>query len=181
MAESSGISRDFPDESFSDSDTLIESDTETETETDSGYSVSDYDEDVQINLHEASTTNTDNSTENNDDWIHVLNRDADQDSSPTVSSPVNSPGPANFIPEDSLPHEYFLHLFGDDFVGLLVKETNTYGDNKIQAKGTIPKSSCFHKWCHTNREELLAFLAVVVNMGLIRKSSLKDWNLKDWS
>ena len=32
MAESSEISRDFPDESFSDSDTLIESDTETETD-----------------------------------------------------------------------------------------------------------------------------------------------------
>ena len=32
-----------------------------------------------------------------------------------------------------------------------------------------------------NREELLAFLAVVINMGLIRKSCLKDyWNLKDW-
>ena len=73
-------------------------------------------------------------------------------------------------------------MFGEDFVDLLVKETNTYGDNKIQAKGTIPKSSRLHKWYHTNREELLAFLAVVVNMGLIRKSSLKDyWNLKEWS
>ena len=73
-------------------------------------------------------------------------------------------------------------MFGEDFVDLLVKETNSYGDNKILAKGAIPKSSCFHKWCHTNREELLVFLAVVVNMGMIRKNSLKDyWNLKDWS
>ena len=31
-------------------------------------------------------------------------------------------------------------------------------------------------------EKLLAFLVVIVNMGLIRKSSLKDYgNLKDWS
>ena len=122
MTESSGISRDFPDQSFSDSDTLIESDTETKTETDSSYSESDCDEDVQINLHEASITNTDNSTEKNDDWIQVLNRDADQGSSHTVFSPVNPPGPVNCIPEDSLPHEYFLHLFGEDFVDLLVKE-----------------------------------------------------------
>ena len=72
-------------------------------------------------------------------------------------------------------------MIGEEFVDLSVKETNTYGNNKIQAKETIPKSSRFHKWSHTNREELLAFLAVVVNMGLIRKSSLKDyWNLKDW-
>ena len=73
-------------------------------------------------------------------------------------------------------------MFGEDFVDLLVKEINTYGDNKIWANGTIPKSSHFHKWYHTNQEEFLAFLAVVVNMGLIRKSSWKDyWNLKDWS
>ena len=65
--QSSGISHDFPDESFFDSDTLIESDTETETETDSSYSESDCDEDVQINLHEASITDTDNSAEKIDD------------------------------------------------------------------------------------------------------------------
>ena len=37
MAESLEISSDFSDESFSDSDTLIESDTKTETETYSSY------------------------------------------------------------------------------------------------------------------------------------------------
>ena len=95
-----------------DSDTLIESDTETETETDSSYSESDCDEDVQINLHKASITNTDNSTEKNDDWIQVLNRDADQDSSPTVFSPVNPPGPVNCIPEDSLSHNIFYICLG---------------------------------------------------------------------
>ena len=181
MAESSGIARDFSDVSSSDSDTLTESDTETENETDSSYSESDCEEDVQVNLHNLDITNSDSSTEKNDDWIQVLDRDVDQDNSPLVFSPVNPPGPVNCIPEDSLPHEYFLHMIGKDFVDLLVKGTNTYGDNKIQAKGTIPKSSRFHKSCHTNREELLAFLAVVINMGLIRKSCLKDyWNLKDW-
>ena len=104
-----------------------------------------------------------------------MDRDADQDNSPTVFSPVNLPGPVNCIPEDSLPHEYLLHMIEEDFVDLLVKETKILRDKKIEArKGTIPKSSRFHKWCHTNREELLAFLAVVVNMGLIRKSCLKD-------
>ena len=34
-------------------------------------------------------------------------------------------------------------MFGEDFVDLLVKEINTYGDNKIQANGTIPKISHF--------------------------------------
>ena len=159
---------------------MLKSDTETDAGTDSSYSESDYDEDVQITLHEASIINTDNSSEWKNEhyiqhWIQVLDRDADQDNSPTVFSPVNLPGPVNCIPEDSLPHEYLLHMIEEDFVDLLVKETKILRDKKIEArKGTIPKSSRFHKWCHTNREELLAFLAVVVNMGLIRKSCLKD-------
>ena len=74
---------------------------------------------------------------------------------------------------------YTWRFFGEDFVDLLLKETNTSGDNKIQAKGTIPKSSCFHKGYHTNQEELLAFLAVVLNMKLIRKNSYQ--NQEDWS
>ena len=75
----------------------------------------------------------------------------------TVFSQVNPPGPVNCIPEDSLPHEYFLHMNREDFVDLLVKETNTYGDDKIQAKGTIPKSSHFHKWCHKPRRVACIF------------------------
>ena len=62
-AKSSGIARDFPDESSSDSDTLIEPDTETINETDSSYSETDCDEDVQINLDNLDISNTDNSTE----------------------------------------------------------------------------------------------------------------------
>ena len=166
MAESSGIARDFSDVSSSDSDTLTESDTETENETDSSYSESDCEEDVQVNLHNLDITNSDSSTEKNDDWIQVLDRDVDQDNSPLVFSPVNPPGPVNCIPEDSLPHEYFLHMIGKDFVDLLVKGTNTYGDNKIQAKGTIPKSSRFHKSCHTKPRRVACIFSCSYKYGI---------------
>ena len=37
-------------------------------------------------------------------------------------------------------------------------------------------------WKHTTREEFLAFLGVVTNMGLIRKGSMKEyWKKTDWS
>ena len=166
MAESSGIARDFSDVSSSDSDTLTESDTETENETDSSYSESDCEEDVQVNLHNLDITNSDSSTEKNDDWIQVLDRDVGQDNSPLVLSPVNPPGPVNCIPEDSLPHEYFLHMIGKDFVDLLVKGTNTYGDNKIQAKGTIPKSSRFHKSCHTKPRRIACIFSCSYKYGI---------------
>ena len=122
--------------------------------------ISDCNGDVQIKLHEVNIANTNSSSEKSCDWIQVLVRGGDQDNSPTVFSPVSPSGPVDCVPEDFLPREYFLNMFGKNFVDLLVQETNTYGNNKVQAKGTIPKSSHFHKWYHTNREELLVFLAV---------------------
>ena len=121
---------------------MLKSDTETDAGTDSSYSESDYDEDVQITLHEASIINTDNSTEWKNEhyiqhWIQVLDRDADQDNSPTVFSPVSSPGPVNCIPEESLPYAFVWRGFCR-----LVSERNQYlcyGDNKIQAKGNSGK------------------------------------------
>ena len=121
---------------------MLKSDTETDAGTDSSYSESDYDEDVQITLHEASIINTDNSTEWKNEhyiqhWIQVLDRDADQDNSPTVFSPVSSPGPVNCIPEESLPYAFVWRGFCR-----LISERNQYlcyGDNKIQAKGNSGK------------------------------------------
>lgn len=63
-----------------------------------------------------------------------------------------------------------------------VKETNTYGAKKVESKWRIPKSFYFHKRQHTNYEELLAFFRLVINMGMVRNSSLKDyWNMRNWS
>ena len=114
-----------------------ESDTEIETETDSNYSESDCDEDVQINLHNLHITNTDNSTEKKDDWIQVLDRDADQDNSPTVFPPVSPPGPVNCIPEDSLPHPFvwrgFCRLISERNQYLRYMETTRFRQKVIQA------------------------------------------------
>ena len=100
--------------SFSDSDTLIESDTEAETKTDSSYSESDCDKDVQIYMKLVLQVLI--ILMKKQDWIKVFDYDAVQDNSPTVFSPVSPPGPVNCIPEDSPPHEYFLHMFREDFV-----------------------------------------------------------------
>ena len=76
-------------------------------QTDSSYSESDCDEDVHTYLHEVNIANTNNFSEKNDDWIQVLDRDADQDNSPTLFSPVSCPGPVNCVTENVLPNEYF--------------------------------------------------------------------------
>ena len=109
--------------SFSDSDTLIESDTEAETKTDSSYSESDCDKDVQIYMKLVLKVLI--ILMKKKDWIKAFDYDGVQDNSPTVFSPVSPPGPLNCIPEDSPPHEYFLHMFWEDSEDLSVKGTNT--------------------------------------------------------
>ena len=76
-----------------------------------------------------------------------------------------------------------MHLLGEEFLQDIIDETNRYGDAKKNMRGTnIGKASRFSKWVHTNREELLDFLGIVINMGLVSKSSMKAyWNVKDWS
>ena len=74
-------------------------------------------------------------------------------------------------------------LLGDEFIDLLVEETNRYGDIKQLSKSDDENMNPRRKkWKHKTREEFLAFLGIVTNMGLIRKGSMKEyWNKTDWS
>ena len=64
----------------------------------------------------------------------------------------------------------------------MVADTNLYAERKITSKGNLGSSSRFRKWKPTNREELLAFFGLTINMGLINKSNINAyWNTKDWS
>ena len=64
----------------------------------------------------------------------------------------------------------------------MIADANLYTERKITAKSNLGSSSRFHKWKPTNREELLAFFGLTINMGLINKSNINAyWNTKDWS
>ena len=113
---------------------------------------------------------------NNSEW-HLMNQIF------LKISPFGTSGPINCIPSTSMPHEYVIMLLGDEFIDLLVEETNCYGDAKQLSKSGDENVNLRRKnWKHTTREEFLAFLGVVTNMGLIRKGSMNEyWNKTDWS
>ena len=91
-------------------------------------------------------------------------------------APQYNPRPINCIDRYSAPHEYFLHLLGEEFLQNFIDEKNRYGDAKKNMRGTnMRKASRFNKWVHTNREEFLAFLGMVINMGLVSKSSMNAY------
>ena len=62
--------------------------------------------------------------------MNGTDRDNDEPNFPQNFSPLGTPGPINCIPSTSMPHEYVIMLLGDEFIDLLVEETNCYGDAK---------------------------------------------------
>ena len=78
--------------------------------------------------------NLQNINRNNNEWHQVLDQENDQPNFTQNFSPVGTPGPINCIPSTPMPHEYIM-LLGDEFIDLLVEETNHYGDVR-----QLPKS-----------------------------------------
>ena len=115
--------------------------------------------------------------------MNGTDRDNDEPNFPQNFSPLGTPGPINCIPSTSMPHEYVLMLLGDEFIDLLVEETNCYGDAKQLSKSGDENMNLRRKnWKHTTRKEFLAFLGVVTNMGVIRKGSMKEYcNKTGWT
>ena len=63
----------------------------------------------------------DTQNQNNDDqWIQIADQTWDIVSTAIDFSPNNTPGPVDCVSKDSKPHEYFLHLFGEEFLDTVV-------------------------------------------------------------
>ena len=163
IVESDTTESEMESSSESDSDTFSDGDTVPMVDSDS-----DADDDhVNIQLDSLN-------------WQSVAAADGIVNSGITFA-PNHPVGPKFCIRQDSKPHE--LSLLGQSFLDELVYETNIYGDAKAAAKGDdLPRTSQLRSWKHTNKEELLAFFGLVINMGLVKVSSIHEyWNTRNES
>ena len=53
---------------------------------------------------------------NNDQWIQIADQASDVIPTAIDFSPIDTPGPVDCVSKDSKPHDYFLHLFGEEFL-----------------------------------------------------------------
>ena len=101
----------------------------------------------------------DTQNQNNDDqWIQIADQASDTIPTAIYFSPNYTHRPVDSVSKDSKTHEYFLHLFREEFLDTLIDDTNLYAERKIILKGNLRNSSQFHKWKPTNCEEFLAGL-----------------------
>ncbi|XP_064082431.1 piggyBac transposable element-derived protein 4-like [Macrobrachium nipponense] len=140
-------------------------DTDDESETD-GESVDESDD-----------VNPDGDSSEEGDWVQVL---ANEAGPPTVRYTGHC-GPIHPPQHDALPIEYLKLFITDSFVQKIVDETNLYASQWIQSHTEYlqrKKRSIVNLWIKQGQtfvNEILAFLGVILNMGLIKKPTLRSY------
>ena len=144
-------------ESFTETDESVYSETSSESGSGSYYSDEYYENNISRDLSAAVDTQNQN---NDDQWIQIADQASDTIPTAIDFSPNYTLRPVDCVSKDSKTHEYFLHLFGEEFLDTVIADTNLYAERKIISKGNLGSSPRFHKWKHTNCEELLAFFGL---------------------
>ena len=104
-------------------------------------------------------------------WMPIIG----EDEGPNVLPFTGQPGPIQAPPDNARPIDYVKLFFDDCLVAKIVEETNRYADQWIAAHQVYLRNhprSLVHIWIKqgkTTKEEMYAFLSVVINMGLNQK------------
>lgn len=87
-----------------------------------------------------------------------------------------TPGPKHCPPVTASPIDYFNLFFTRALLDIFVLETNRYANQTIASKGqNISPQSRLHGWLPVNYFEIRAFIAVIINMGLIKKPTIASY------
>ena len=65
-------------------------------------------------------------------------------------------------------------FFDDELVELIMRETNTYTAQKIQARSFIPLRSRMRDWKPVTTDEIYVVLALFMLVGIIQKPTLRS-------
>lgn len=85
-------------------------------------------------------------------------------------------GPKHCPPPNSKPIEYLTLFFTTTIINVFVTETNRYARSYIeQNQGNLSPFSRVKKWVDVTLLEMKAFLAILLNMGMIRKPSIASY------
>ena len=81
---------------------------------------------------------------------------------------------------DFRPVDYFSLSYPDEVLTLMVEETNRYAMQYLDSTCDFLQSSPLHKWYDSSVEDIKAYLALQIAMGLCQKPSLEDYWSTYW-
>jgi len=88
---------------------------------------------------------------------------------------VDNYGPQNEAQNETRCAKVFKMFFDDQLVELIVRETDTYAAQKIQARSFIPLRSRMRDWNPVIKDEMYVVLALFMLMGIIQKPTLHSY------
>ena len=92
--------------------------------------------------------------------------------------PLNAPftGEAKLMVEmdEFDPIDFFKLFVNDDFLNVIVTETNRYAETRLANDG-LPEFSRVKKWRPVDLEEMKVFFGLVIAMGLVQKNDIQDY------
>ena len=74
------------------------------------------------------------------------------------------------IPEDPTENDIMKLFLNDNFYDLAIQETNRYAENYV-TNATLKENSRAHKWTPVTRDEMQAFIALLLLTGISKRSS----------
>jgi hypothetical protein len=75
--------------------------------------------------------------------------------------------PANSEDSTINPVDCYRHFITDEIISLMVRETNRYAEQHVQTQKLTKRSKTL-QWKPTNNEEMLKFLGIIIEMGLVQ-------------
>ena len=78
------------------------------------------------------------------------------------------------------PFQCFQKLFPEEIYVHVVQETNRYAKTYIEQHQPLPPNSRFRAWTDVSLEEIKAFIALEISMGLVNKPTLASYFSKDF-
>lgn len=84
---------------------------------------------------------------------------------------LDTPGPRRAPPSNASPIDYFNLFFTPSLLESIVIETNRYASQFIQSHD-LSDNSRIKKWTETNVQEIRAFIAVLLEMGITKKPTM---------
>jgi hypothetical protein len=88
---------------------------------------------------------------------------------------VDNCGPQNEAQSEIHSAKVFKMFFDEELMELIVRETNTYAAQKIQARSFIPLRSTMRDWKPITTDEIYVLLAIFMLMGIIQKPTLRSY------
>ena len=78
--------------------------------------------------------------------------------------------------EDNMvnPIDCYRHFITDEIIDLMVRETNRYAEQYLQAHD-ISRRSKYREWQATTHEEMLKFFGMIIEMGLVQMPPINHY------